>query len=82
MAVNESNVSAIQLGDYRCEYHKPDLAVAYSIVAPLIAEAYAYLRCDKIMQATDCVKRAKAVIDQAETQATVVIAELPPSQDK
>ena len=70
--MNKSTVSAIQLDGSRIEYHKPDLSLAYSALAPKVSEAWAFLRCGKIEEASEVLDGAQSVIDAvSRTSATI-----------
>ena len=45
------------------ETQQPDLAVAYAQIAPLVAEAYAYLRCCEPESAEKALTRARQLIN-------------------
>lgn len=72
----DPGVSAVQIGEQRIEYHKPDLTLAYAALAPLVTEALAYYECDSREHGRDALRRAKAVIDRA---ATTVVSITPES---
>jgi hypothetical protein len=72
MKVDDSKVSAIQLEGSRIEYHKPDLGLAYSALAPKVSEAWAFLRCGKIDEAKKAMAGAQAVIDAAAMQSATI----------
>lgn len=70
----DPRVSAIAIGDQRIEYHKPDLTLAYSVLAPKVSEAWAFLRCGNIEEAKKAMASAQSVIDTAAmTSATIEI---------
>lgn len=74
----DPRVSAIQLDPPRIEYHKPDLGLAYSVLAPKVAEAWAFLKAGKIPAATKALDEAKEVVDVAAMQAaSITIADAP-----
>jgi hypothetical protein len=45
------------------EIQQPDLAVAYAQIAPLVAEAYAYMRCCEPESAEKCLQNARALMN-------------------
>lgn len=63
--VDRTTESGIAVGDHRIEYHKPDLTLAYSALAPKVSEAWALLRCGNIEEAKKAMESAQAVIDTA-----------------
>jgi hypothetical protein len=69
---HDPRMSAVQ----RIEYHKPDLTLAYSVLAPLVTESLAYYECGYEKDGLDALRRAKAVIDTAAiTSATLEIVD-------
>lgn len=70
----DPRMSAVQIGEQRIEYHKPDLTLAYLVLAPLVAESLAYYECGHEKDGLDALRRAKEVIDTAAiTSATLEI---------
>ena len=53
----------LSAGD-RAEYHKPDIAVAYARLAPLVAEARLHLKHGDIDEADKSLDAAREVMDQ------------------
>jgi len=74
-AIQDSSVSAVQIGDTRVEFHDPDLGLAYSALAPLVSEAWAFLQCGKSEEALKSLRAARAVIETA--TMVVAVAETP-----
>lgn len=69
---HDPRMSAVQIGEQRIECHKPDLTLAYSVLAPLVTESLAYYECGHEKDGLDALRRAKAVIDTAAmTSATI-----------
>lgn len=59
------STSAVQIGDQRVEYHKPDMGLAYAVLAPLVTEALAYLDAGNEKKGMAALRRAREVIDSA-----------------
>ena len=72
MKDEDPRVSAIQCGELRTEYHKPDLGLAYSVMAPMVSEAWAFLQAGKLDEAATALCKAKAVIDTAAITSAAV----------
>jgi hypothetical protein len=62
---HDPRMSALQIGEQRIKYHKPDLTLAYSVLAPLVTESLAYYECGHEKDGLDALRQAKAVIDAA-----------------
>lgn len=60
-----SQICAVQEGDMRVEYRPPDLGLAYSVLAPIVSEAWAFMQCGQPLKAKQALKRAMKVIDMA-----------------
>jgi hypothetical protein len=65
-------ISAVELDGARIEYRKPDLGLAYSTLAPLVSEAWAYLQCENIGEAKRLMEEAREVIATASTTQLVL----------
>lgn len=66
---HDPRMSAVQIGERRIEYHKQDLTLAYSVLAPLVTESLAYYECGHETRGLDALRRAKAVIDASTIEA-------------
>lgn len=63
--MDDRTISAIQCGGNRMEYHPPDMGLAYSHLAPLVTEAYAFMTCGDRDKCDESLKRAREVIKLA-----------------
>lgn len=72
MTNRDQRISAVQCNDNRVEYHPPDMALAYSQLAPFVSEAFAYLDCGETDKCFDVLRRAKNVVDLAGIWALTV----------
>lgn len=73
-------ISAIQSGGKRIEYHKPDLSIAYAVLAPVVAEAATLAERGCYAEAWMMLKRAKEVVD--EVAERFMVAQVEPEWDE
>jgi hypothetical protein len=55
------------------EFCKPDLALAYAIIAPKVSEAYALIHCDKIDEAKAVLNSAMAEMEKTTAMYGMII---------
>ena len=74
-------ITAVQQGDHRIEYLAPDYGGAYAAIAPLVSEAFAFLKCERIEDAMKSLESARAVIEVASMMVCMIESDANPKKE-